>query len=252
MKAAHFVLLVGVLLSATTEAFPQQMKTIPAGKLQSFIKSKENTAEIASFLLDERPVTNGEFLAFVKENPQWSPENIKRIFAEVEYLSHWTPAFVDGTNPLAAHQPVVNVSWFAARAYCQSQGKRLPLMAEWEYAALAPPVDSHYQSTEEIILNWYSRKMPEGAIAGSVYRNSYGVYDLFGLIWEWTENFDRVNFSDDTRNNADIPEGLFCGSAAMNAADASDYATFIRYAFRASLKGQYTNRKLGFRCAKSL
>ena len=253
MKVTYVLLMltISLLFGSLSEVFPQHMKVVPAGDFQPFFKGDSAAIRVASFMMDERAVTNKEFLLFVKENPQWAPQNIKRLFADSEYLTHWTAAFVGGGEQQPDKLPVVNVSWFAARAYCQSQGKRLPLIVEWEQAAKSPPVDGTLQA-EEIILNWYSRKMPESAAAGSVYRNHYGLYDMFGLVWEWTEDFDRVNFSDDSRNNAEIPAGLFCGSAAMDAADATDYATFIRYAFRASLKGHYTSRKLGFRCAKSL
>lgn len=241
-----------VLLLTATPALAQDMKVVPAAVFKPFFKGDSTTTAVKAFAMDTKAVTNAAFLKFVSDNPQWSAQNIQRLFAEAEYLSHWTPAFTEGLDLKLANQPVVNVSWFAARAYCQSKGKRLPSMAEWETAALSEPVDSRYQDTEDIILDWYSRKMPEGAPVGSVYRNKYGICDLFGLVWEWTEDFDRVNFSDDSRNSAEVPAGLFCGSASIDAADASDYATFIRYAFRASLKGNYTSRKLGFRCVKSL
>ncbi|HQQ13150.1 MAG TPA: formylglycine-generating enzyme family protein [Bacteroidales bacterium] len=241
-----------VLLLAATPAPAQDMKVVPAAVFKPFFKGDSTATAVKAFTMDTKAVTNAAFLKFVSNNPQWSAQNIQRIFAEAEYLSHWTSAFTEGLDHQLANQPVVNVSWFAARAYCQSQGKRLPSMAEWETAALSAPVDSRYQNTNDIILDWYSRKMPEGATVGSVYRNQDGIYDLFGLVWEWTEDFDRVNFSDDSRNSAELPAGLFCGSASIDAADAADYATFVRYAFRASLKGNYTGRKLGFRCVKSL
>jgi formylglycine-generating enzyme required for sulfatase activity len=42
----------------------------------------------------------------------------------------------------------------------------------------------------------------------------------------------------------------FCGAGAATAADATDYATFMRYAFRSSLRASYTVRNLGFRCSQ--
>jgi sulfatase modifying factor 1 len=43
---------------------------------------------------------------------------------------------------------------------------------------------------------------------------------------------------------------LFCGSGALGASSFDDYAAFMRYAFRSSLKAHYTVPNLGFRCAQ--
>lgn len=73
---------------------------------------------------------------------------------------------------------------------------------------------------------------------------------MHGLVWEWVYDFNSIVMNNDGRNQEEMPEGLFCGSASLNANDATDYAAFVRFAFRTSLKGNYNLRKLGFRCAK--
>jgi formylglycine-generating enzyme required for sulfatase activity len=93
-------------------------------------------ASVARYELDREPVTNAEFLAFVQAHPEWRRDRAPRLFAEPTYLSQW-----EGPATLGARarpeQPVTQVSWYAARAYCQSQGARLPTWYEWEYAAAA-------------------------------------------------------------------------------------------------------------------
>ena len=42
------------------------------------------------------------------------------------------------------------------------------------------------------------------------------------------------------------------GAASLGARDTGDYAAFMRYAFRQSLRGAYTVHNLGFRCARGL
>src|SRR3546814_3290704 len=49
-------------------------------------------------------------------------------------ISDWSS---DVCSSDLARQPVVNVSWFAASAYCEAQDARLPTWSEWEYAAAA-------------------------------------------------------------------------------------------------------------------
>ena len=53
--------------------------------------------------------------------------------------------------------------------------------------------------------------------------------------------------SGESRADASLDEGLFCGSGATNAADFRDYAAFMRYAFRSSLSARYCVPNLGFR-----
>ena len=71
----------------------------------------------------------------------------------------------------------------------------------------------------------------------------------FGLIWEWTSDFNSVMGAGLT---ADKPaSNLFCGDG-FRASNAKDYAGFLRFSFRSSLKAGYTLKNLGFRCAQDL
>lgn len=248
-------LLVMWLLLLTASGFSQKtdMVMIPDGNFVPFINGQTTSIKVQSFWMDENPVTNSEFIAFVKANPQWKPENVKSIFADEDYLSHWKDTTQKSHNISGVQFPVVNVSWFAANAYCKSVGKRLPTMYEWEYAGASLPEGSNDNKIlNELITRWYSRQNDGLSNVRSIYRNQFGVWDMYGQIWEWVYDFNSISSNEDSRNKEEIPEGFFCGSAALNASDASDYVTFIRYAFRSSLKGEYTVRKLGFRCAKNV
>src|SRR3546814_8859512 len=70
---------------------------------------------VAPFGLQKRPVTNAEFLAFVKAHPQWRRDRVATVLAETRYLSHWKGPETLGDDALP-QQPVVQVSWFAARS----------------------------------------------------------------------------------------------------------------------------------------
>jgi formylglycine-generating enzyme required for sulfatase activity len=80
--------------------------------------------------------------------------------------------------------------------------------------------------------------------------NLWGAHDLHGLVWEWVLDFDNTLVSSDSRESGDPDTARFCGAGAVSAADKSDYASFMRIAFRTSLKASYTTSSLGFRCAK--
>lgn len=68
---------------------PPGMVWIPAGEYRPFFRSPEDAAVVAvrAFALDERPVTHGEFLAFVRDNPAWRRSAVKRLFADESYLA---------------------------------------------------------------------------------------------------------------------------------------------------------------------
>jgi formylglycine-generating enzyme required for sulfatase activity len=75
---------------------------------------------------------------------------------------------------------------------------------------------------------------------------------MHGLIWEWTFNFNSFIGSTDTRGNNQVDLKNFCAAGAVNVSNKSDYAGFLRFSYRGSLKGNYCIANLGFRCAKDL
>lgn len=210
-------------------------------------KEKE---KVQAFLLDEAPVTNRDFAAFIVAHPTWSHGRPSSLFVEGRYLHHWVTAGEAGVDPDA---PVVFVSWFAARAFCEAAGKRLPTTAEWELAALASPTStdgSQDQAHTARVLGWYARPTPARLPpVKQTPKNAWGAYDLNALVWEWVEDFQTAMVADDAREGGGL---RFCGGGGAGAADASDYARFMRYAFRASLDGRFTTSGLGFRCARTL
>lgn len=228
---------------------------VPGGAIVPFYGSEQRQpVDVAPFELDVHPVTNAEMLAFVRRNPRWRRSEAPRIVADERYLSHWAGDVSLGPD-VRPDQPVVNVSWFAARAYCEAQGGRLPTELEWEIAARADEtrVDAHDDPRFTArILEWYSHPSRELRDVMKREPNAFRIYDLHGLIWEWVEDFNASMVSADDRARMEDQASRFCGAGSLNVADTTDYATFMRYAFRSSLRASYTVRNLGFRCARSV
>jgi formylglycine-generating enzyme len=229
------------------------MVRIPSGYYRPFFITKGiDSVKIESFFMDSKPVTNKEFLEFVKANPNWAPSAVSQLFAEKGYLKQWKNDFEIGDLSMD-DAPVVNVSWFAAHAYAQWRGKRLPTIAEWEYASLAPivkPYSASGQAKNELILDWYCKPNADHLPpAGTVNRNAYGVCDMFGQVWEWVEDYGSVMLSTDPQSSPNL--GSLCGAGAIGSIDPTDYATFMRFAMRNSLKGNYVLNNLGFRCVRN-
>ncbi len=251
--APHLLGILLALLSVAGAAEPE-MGSIPAGKYRPLFRGEKDTQEIAvaAFQLDVRAVTNGGFLDFVRENPQWRRSKVKRLFADERYLAHWA-GDLDLGNARAA-QPVTHVSWFAAKAYASWRGKRLPTTAEWEFVAatgftLADGAkDAEFQAE---LGRWYSTPSPAVLRdAGAGRANLFGVRDLHGLVWEWTSDFNSALVTGDARGDTGLDRQLFCGAGSLGAKDPGNYAAFMRFGFRSSLRAGYTVPNLGFRCAK--
>ncbi len=253
MKLYNIALfLVCSLLFCEVTAQNNNMATVEGGVYIPLYGAKDKTVKIDPFLMDAYPVTNKEYLQFVKANPQWKKSSIKSLFADKSYLSKWKN---DDSFTGLPDAPVNNVSWFAAKKYCECQGKRLPTMDEWEYAAMANeevPDARKIESYNQYILGWHETPKTYSQPVGSTFKNYWGIYDLHGLVWEWTLDFNSVLISGESRKDVDKDSNLFCGSAAIGATDLMNYAAFMRYAFRGSMKARYSSQNLGFRCAKDI
>ena len=140
------------------------------------------------FALADRPVTNGEFLAFIADggydNPAlWLSDGwaIVRqhgwrgpLYWE-EREGEWQLMTLSGMRPLNPAEPVCHVSYYEADAFATWSGKRLPTEAEWELAAAGAvelAVDGNFVDD-----GWlHPRPAPVGE----------GPRQLFGDVWEWT------------------------------------------------------------------
>ena len=228
------------------------MARIPAGSFVPLYDRGQGAVHVAAFRLDRDPVTRGDFLEFVRRDPRWQRDRIRRVFADDAYLGEWA-APLDAGDETDLHRPVTSVSWFAAAAYCKAEGKRLPTVDEWEYVASASATmrdATRDPDATRALLATYSRPRPEILpVVGHGTRNVYGVRDMHGLVWEWTQDFNSVLVSDDSRGTGGREQKLFCASSAVGATNTTNYPAFLRHAVRAGLEGRTTMSSLGFRCA---
>lgn len=217
---------------------PRPMVAIPGGKLEPFFSPVTET--VAPFRLDKYPVTNAEYLAFVRAHPAWRRGAVSPLLADPDYLTDW--AGPDDFGPVSkAGAPVVRVSWFAALAYCKAEGKTLPTTTEWEFAVNDAGRDE--EGLRAALLRWHAEPNPAAfpPVTSSTV-NGYGAAGLTGLVWEWTYDFNAVMLGD--RQSAN-----FCGAGALKSRDTTDYPRFLRFAFRDSLQASFALPNLGFRCA---
>ncbi|GJD62143.1 Formylglycine-generating enzyme [Methylobacterium frigidaeris] len=101
--------------------------------------------------------------------------------------------------------PVVHIAYQDAEAYARWAGKALPTEAEWEFAArggrdgLIYPWGDDLAPSGRIMANYWQGRFPyentcedgfEGTSpAGSFPPNDFGLYDMIGNVWEWTDDW---------------------------------------------------------------
>ncbi len=252
------MLMVGVTAPrATRPADPRPpqvgMVWIDGGSYSPFYPPAPGVSKVfvSPFWLDALPVTERDWLVFVGSHPQWQRGRVANLFADQGYLRHWRGP-VDPGPGVKLLAPVTRVSWFAAQAYCRSRGLRLPTEHQWERAARASATQedaSNDAGFRQQIIDWYGRPAGDPSVVGRAPANLWGVKDLHGLVWEWVLDFNSTLISSDNRGTNDKDKLPFCGAGAQQAKDKGDYPSFMRVAFRTSLRAHYTARTLGFRCA---
>ena len=194
-----------------------EMVLIPAGDFQmgsnQFSSSEQpvHTVYVDAFYMDVHEVAVEQYNQFVRATGHRAPPQ---------------PGFL-----LTDRHPIVNVSWHDAMAYAKWAGKRLPIEAEWEYAArgglegqkypwgntppdgtqcnfadksLSKVGDSEWtvqiakQPTKKVGDDWSNKYVDDGyastAPVGSYPPNGYGLYDMAGNVWEWCFDAYDENF----------------------------------------------------------
>jgi sulfatase modifying factor 1 len=254
MRAAILLLLSLTLSTAASADAPgPEMARIPGGSYVPQFVNGPARVRVAPFAIDRMPVTRADYLAFIRSDPRWRRGQVRGVYAGPAYLGDWAGPLAPGAAA-DLRRPVTQVSWFAARAYCAWRGKRLPMTDEWEYVARASETRRDATADRAFVarLLGMTTRRRTGAVVGSTFRNAYGVWDLHGLVWEWTADFNSLMVSDDSRATSGRDHPLFCAAGVIGATDPNDYPAYLRYGFRATLEGRTTEAGLGFRCAQDV
>ncbi|MDP3280168.1 MAG: SUMF1/EgtB/PvdO family nonheme iron enzyme [Nitrosomonas sp.] len=99
------------------------------------------------------------------------------------------------------NRPVIDVSWHDAQAYCgwlneqTGQSYRLLSEAEWEYACRAGTQTPFYTGkTINSDQANFNKKHGRTLLVGSFAPNAFGLYDMHGNVWEWTQDCWHENY----------------------------------------------------------
>jgi formylglycine-generating enzyme required for sulfatase activity len=147
----------------------------------------KHSVTLESFYIDKKLATNAEFKKFVDRNPKWQKDHIHPNLHNGEYLREWAGNAYPGSK---AEHPMVNVSWYAAVAYCRWQGKRLPTEAEWELAARGNLQRPLFPWGDELPdgsrANYAASELKATTPVGMYSANGFEIFDMAGNVWEFT------------------------------------------------------------------
>jgi formylglycine-generating enzyme required for sulfatase activity len=223
-----------------SEGAADDMVLIPAGP---FVMGGDFDEEqprhrvvLDAFWIDRFEVTNQQYAEYLRATGAQAPlfwNKSERFHSGEKFPQH----------------PVVGISWFEAKAFCEWKGKRLPTEAEWEKAARG--------GREGLAYPWgnvpdRSRANFEGQgtlPVGSFPPNDYGLFDMSGNVWEWVSDwFDAEYYRKSPEAN---PTGPDSGrEKVVRGGSYVDGSGPLRVAHRHWYPPQSRYKWLGVRCAK--
>ncbi len=174
------------------------MVEVPAGEFTMGSESGDDdekpvhTVYLETYYIDKYEITNEQYAEFLNDKGNQTEGNVTWLDIEdddalIEYSSNQFK-----TKSGFAKHPVVEVTWYGARAYCEWAGKRLPTEAEWEKAARGTDGRIYPWGDEEPTKELCNFGMnvgdttPVGKYPKGV--SPYGVHDMAGNVWEWTSS----------------------------------------------------------------
>jgi len=225
------------------------MVLIPAGEFVmgsnnsnvDYGMNKEHVVSVKAFYMDVYEVTNEQYRKFV------------------EATGYAAPSCWNDSNLNEPKQPVIDITWDDAVAYCQWAGERLPTEAEWEKSAKGGLVGKLYTYGDEITHDKANYFGAEGkdtwskpAPVGSFEPNGYGLYDMAGNVWEWCADWYSDSYY--AQSPKDNPKGPDSGYARVLRGGAWNVAAEYLYVAKRYSRNPQTKyyKDNGFRCVKDV
>lgn len=154
----------------------------------------QRKVKVKAFYIDKFEVTNAQYQKFIDVTDNKTPYDYKnRKFPEGE--GQW---------------PVSHIDWFDAKAYCEWAGKRLPTEVEWEKAARGTdgriyPWGDKYDVEKLNVKDWNKMKVERVNVGSFPDGTSpYGLLDMAGSVWEWTEDWYEAYPGSKIKGRADF------------------------------------------------
>jgi ergothioneine biosynthesis protein EgtB len=232
----------------------------------------EHQVFVPDFAIDKAPVTNGEYLEFIKSGGYhdfrwWFSEGWETVKREqwqspLYWEFHddqWFIRDFGGLQPVKSrlNDVVCHVSFFEASAFAKWKGKRLPTEAEWEKAACydarnerqAFPWGSNgpTKQNSNLFENGHWSVTPVGAYPEGA--NSFGCEQLIGDVWEWTTS-DYVPYPGFKSEFDEYNDKWFVNQKVLRGGSFATPQIHLRSTYRNFFHAHERWMTSGFRCAK--
>jgi ergothioneine biosynthesis protein EgtB len=230
---------------------------------------------LQDFLIDRAPVSNGDYLEFIKaggyqdfhwwHSAGWEQVNQEKWQAPLYWENcdgEWMIRDFGGLHRAAEklNEPVAHVSFLEASAYAKWAGKRLPTEAEWEKAAcFSPSLNSKQKfpwgdnSPDESRGNLFENSLwgvaPIGAFPAG--QSPYGCQQMIGDLWEWTTS-DYVPYPGFKSEFDEYNDKWFVGQKILRGGSYATPRSHIRTTYRNFFHPHERWMIAGFRCAKDV
>lgn len=228
---------------------------ITIGGGRAYPEIPQHTVSLEGFWIDKFEVTNGQYAACVDAGV-CKPPFVSNSNSYAKYYN----------NSQFSNYPVIWVSWYQARGYCDWVGRRLPTEAEWEKAARGTDGQKYPWGNEPVSgqrANFCDKNCPR-KIANSNFDDGfmelapvgsfpagvspYGAMDMSGNVSEWTSTLIRPYpyVATDGRENLEVT-----GERVWRSSPWSNGFWWLRSSVRYHSVPGYQRDVLGFRCAST-
>jgi sulfatase modifying factor 1 len=244
----------------------------------------ERTASVAEFAIDVFPVCNSDFAAFIDATRYITqaerqghshvfqmtqgpvPLNNPDLWWKAEQGACWHNPRPGQDLPGDFDQhPVVHIALEDAKAYAAWAGGRLPTEAEWEFAARSGLGNTEFAWGDEFApagkrmaqvwqgaFPWYFAPggTPATVAVGQFPANGYGLHDMIGNVWEWTQTAFTAPSACCSCSPQQDAHTLFTLKGGSHLC-AAEYCLRYRPAARIGVAGASSTSHIGFRCVSS-
>jgi len=237
------------------------------------IELPEHKVYLNDYKIDAFPVTCGQFVEFINSggyqnykywlSDGWTAVQKNKWECPMYWYKNDDQWFVRdflGNRKINPNEPVCNVSYYEADAYCEWAGKRLPTEAEWEKAASwneekqiktifpwgnEPPTGKHANLLESFL--WGCTEIgsfPDG-------KSHYGCQQMVGDVWEWTSS-EFVGYPGFRSGFSEYNDKWFTGQKVLRGGSFATPQISIRGSYRNFFRLDERWLFAGFRCAEDI
>jgi len=251
------------------------MGSVDSEKDTYWNEKPQHTVYVDAFWIDHTEVTNAMYAAFLNDRGNQTEDRVPWLDADDENVQiiqsgeQWTPKSGYETHP------VIEVTWYGARAYCEWAGRRLPSEAEWEKAARGTTgkkypwgntdtntIESGGDGSGPPIYTLHCELAQFGGADGGCPGDTipvgskpagaspYSALDMAGNAWEWVADwYSAFYYADSPSEN---PQGPLSGNRrAVRGGSWSHSGGYIHTAARYGFDPVFANDLVGFRCARA-